>query len=104
LDYFEVSTVDRLEGPRTLEALMGGPLKRLFDICEEETALRVRARAMEFAPGPVARFKHRRARSEPRALEVDAAVAAELERRFGSRGADGRHLIDCYLGKRTHNG
>lgn len=104
MDYFKVSRVDGLEGPRTLEALLGGPLKRLFDICEEETGIRGRARAMEFAPGPVARFKDRHARTESQAREVDAAVLAELERRFGKHGSDGRYLIDCYLGKRTHNG
>lgn len=104
MDYHTVSRVDGLEESRTLEALVGGPLKRIFDICEEETGIRGAARAMEFAPGPVARFKERYARSESQAREVDAAVMAELERRFGERGSDGRYLIDCYLGKRTHNG
>lgn len=104
MDYFKVSRVDGLEGPRTLEALLGGPLKRIFDICEADGGIRGAARAMEFAAGPVARFKHRHARSEGRAREVDAAVMVELERRFGHRGEDGRYLIDVYLGKRTHNG
>ncbi|GAA0869169.1 hypothetical protein GCM10009116_10050 [Brevundimonas basaltis] len=104
MDYFTVSRVANLEPPRTLEALLGGPLKRIFDICEDETGIRVAARAMEFAPGPVARLKDRHARSESQAREVDAAVMAELERRFGKRGSDGRYLVDCYLGKRTHNG
>ena len=103
MTYVEVRDADCQEGPRTLDVLLDGPMKRLFDICDETEGVRGAARVMEFARGPVARFKHRYALSEQEARQVDDMVMAELERRFGWRGSDGRYLIDVYLGYRDHN-
>ncbi len=91
--------------PWTLEDLLAGPISRFVALCEDRSVnIRVRAREMEFARGVVEGFKHRRARSETAKLRVEEAVLAELERRLAPQGADGRYLIDVYLGKRTHNG
>ncbi len=91
--------------PWTLEDLMAGPMGRFLELCEDPSVhVRVRAREMEFARGVVGGFKHRRARSEKAKLQVDETVMAELERRLGPQGSNGRYLIDVYLGKRDHNG
>lgn len=104
MTYVQVNEVDYEFKPATLEALLGGPMKRMLDLCDEDAAVRASARVMEFARGPVWRFKDRHARSQAEARQVDAAVMTELERRFGDRGSDGRYLIDVFLGSRDHNG
>lgn len=91
--------------PWTLKALMDGPMGRFIELCEDpSTNVRVRARTMEFARSVPADFKRRRARSEETKRQVDETVLAELERRLGPQGSNGRYLIDVYLGKRDHNG
>lgn len=91
--------------PWTLQDFMAGPMGRFIQLCEDPAVnVRVRARQMEFARGVVSGFKLRRARSEKKKVQVEENVMAELERRLGPQGSDGRYLIDVYLGKRTHNG
>lgn len=104
MDYVQVNEVDYRIRPDTLQAMMDGPFRRLLDLCGEDASIRAAARVMEFARGPVARFKARHATAPEAARAVDDAVLAELDRRFAHRGADGRYLIDVYLGLRTHNG
>lgn len=103
--YVLLSEAAWYDTPKTLEALMAGPMERFIQLCEDDsTAIRGRARIMEFARGAPEAFKRRRARKPDAAHRVDEAVMAELERRFADHGPDGRYLIDVYLGKRTHNG
>ena len=91
--------------PLTLDDLMAGPMGRFIEMCEDESVnIRARAREMEFARGVVGGFKLRRAVSEEATLRVEETVLAELERRLGPQGSNGRYLIDVYLGKRDHNG
>lgn len=103
--YVLLSEAAWYDTPKTLEALMAGPMERFIQLCEDRsTPIRGRARIMEFARGAPAAFKRRRARKPEAAQQVDEAVMAELERRFADHGSDGSYLIDVYLGKRTHNG
>lgn len=91
--------------PWTLNDLMNGPMGRFIELCEDSSIhIRTRARMMEFGRGVPANFKRRRTRSEQAKQQVDETVLAELERRLGPLGSDGRYLIDVYLGKRDHNG
>jgi|GEM_PF-4055096 len=91
--------------PKTLEAMMTGPMNRFIEMAEDRAVpIRGRAREMEFARIVPEAFKRRRARKPEAARRVDETVLAELERRLADQGSDGRYLIDVYLGKRTHNG
>ncbi|MEJ6789440.1 hypothetical protein BrevBR_07785 [Brevundimonas sp. BR2-1] len=104
-DYVLLSNSAYFDMPWTLKDLMAGPMARFIELGEDTSVnIRVRARQMEFARGVAAGFRRRRARSEEKKRLVDATIMAELERRFGPQGSDGRYLIDVYLGKSDHNG
>lgn len=104
-DYVLLSDSAYFDMPWTLKDLMAGPMARFIELGEDTSVnIRVRARQMEFARGVVAGFRRRRARSEEKKRLVDATIMAELERRLGPQGSDGRYLIDVYLGKSDHNG
>lgn len=104
MTYVQVNDTDDRVRPNSLQAMMDGPFRRMLDLCGEDQSIRAGARVMEFARGPVVRFKDRHAATLDAARAVDEAVSAELERRFAHRGADGRYLIDVFRGLRTHNG
>lgn len=104
MTYVQVNDADHRVRPSTLQAMMDGPFKRMLDLCGEDQPVRASARVMEFARGPVARFKDRHAATPEGAQAVDDAVMAVLEQRLAHRGSDGRYLIDVFLGHRTHNG
>jgi len=104
-NYVLLSEAAWYDVPKTLEAMMAGPMNRFIQMAEDRSVpIRGRAREMEFARIVPEAFKRRRARTAAAAEAVDAAVIAELERRLADQGSDGRYLIDVYLGKRTHNG
>ena len=101
MDYVAVNNADYAHPARSLDELMAGPMKRMFDLCGEEKGVRGSARILEFARGPALRFRDRHA---DRADEIDRVLMQELQRRFAHRGSDGAYLIDVFLGKRDHNG
>ena len=101
MTYVEVNNADYAWPARSLDELMAGPMKRMFDLCGEDEPVRPSARVLEFARGPAFRFRDRR---PDEADEIERVVMQEVHRRFAHRGADGAYLIDVFLGKRTHNG
>jgi hypothetical protein len=101
MDYVEVNNADYAHPARSLDELMAGPMKRMFDLCGEDKPVRVSARILEFARGPAFRFRDRR---PDRTDEIERVLMLEVQRQFAHRGSDGAYLIDVYLGKRDHNG
>ncbi len=100
MTYVEVNATDQAWPARSLDELMSGPMKRMFDLCGETEGVRGSARVLEFARGPAYRFK---SRHPERADEIERVVMQEVRRRFAHRGSDGAYLIDVFLGNRTHN-
>ena len=100
MTYVEVNNADYAHPARSLEELMAGPMKRMFDLCGEEEGVRGSARTLEFARGPAFRFMNRH---PDRAAEIERVLMEEVRRQFAHRGSDGAYLIDVFLGKRTHN-
>ena len=101
MDYVEVNNADYDHPARSLDELMAGPMKRMFDLCGEDEPVRASARVLEFARGPAFRFRDRH---PDRAEEIERVLMLEVQRRFAHRGPSGAYLIDVYLGKRDHNG
>jgi len=101
--YGDVVTAIRGAGPLEPQQFIDGPLNRLFELArDEEQAVPVRARTLEFARHFVDEVSAR-ADSRGAARKFKDAVQERLMICFGPAGGNLSWAIDVFEGRMTHH-